>query len=175
MARVRICKFCGYPNRPDQLFCQGERGGKTCGTPTKGFALVDEDNIEAPAELDVNTSQIEQGTVREHVVGDGLERAFLDCPWGELPIIGNAINIGRSTDFSEQAMNFADYMTVSGEHAVISLSGGVWIIKDVGSTNGTFVNGIQLTPNDEVSVQDGDQINFSKSFRAVFKVESQDS
>ncbi len=34
-----------------------------------------------------------------------------------------------------------DHRTVSGEHAMITLSGDSAAVQDLGSTNGTFVNG----------------------------------
>jgi pSer/pThr/pTyr-binding forkhead associated (FHA) protein len=47
--------------------------------------------------------------------------------------------------------------TVSRRHAVIALDGGGHVIRDQGSSNGTFVNGARvaeapLRPGDEVSI-----------------------
>ncbi|MBZ0213552.1 MAG: FHA domain-containing protein, partial [Nitrospirae bacterium] len=36
---------------------------------------------------------------------------------------------------------WADQSSVSRRHAEIALENGAWIVKDLGSTNGTFVNG----------------------------------
>jgi len=48
--------------------------------------------------------------------------------------------------------------TVSRRHAQLSRSGGTVIVKDFGSTNGTFVNGVQL--QGEKQLQVGDTVQF---------------
>lgn len=47
---------------------------------------------------------------------------------------------------------------VSSRHAELSLVNGQWMLKDTGSTNGTFVNGTRLAG--EVILADGDVISF---------------
>ncbi len=54
--------------------------------------------------------------------------------------------------------------TVSRMHAELSLRDGVWVLKDLGSTNGTSVNGHRVTGS--AVVRDGDQVSFGNmSFR----------
>jgi hypothetical protein len=64
------------------------------------------------------------------------------------------ITIGRSTgsDFV-----VAD-ATVSRRHAQVHRRGERWILRDVGSRNGTRVNGMQVT--EEVDVRPGDRVSF---------------
>jgi len=47
---------------------------------------------------------------------------------------------------------------LSGRHAVIECSDGVWTITDVGSTNGTTVNGVRLAADMPQTLEDGDEI-----------------
>ncbi|MBI2843991.1 MAG: FHA domain-containing protein [Armatimonadetes bacterium] len=47
---------------------------------------------------------------------------------------------------------------VSGNHAVITASDGCFSILDLGSTNGTFVNGEKLVPNEPRQLTDGDRM-----------------
>lgn len=49
--------------------------------------------------------------------------------------------------------------TVSRRHAQVSLKNGTVTVRDLGSSNGTFVNGTQIT---ESAVQDGDIVTFGK-------------
>ena len=56
---------------------------------------------------------------------------------------------------------FAPFGDVSGNHARIDKNGDTWTITDIGSTNGTFLNGTQLQPNVPKVIQIGDTIRFS--------------
>lgn len=49
---------------------------------------------------------------------------------------------------------------VSWEHASLEVAAGLVVVSDLGSTNGTFVNGQRLEPNRRVSVAAGDRIRF---------------
>ena len=48
--------------------------------------------------------------------------------------------------------------TVSRAHAVASYRDGTWSLRDLGSTNGTYVNGRRIT--DEAEVRPGDEVAF---------------
>jgi hypothetical protein len=50
--------------------------------------------------------------------------------------------------------------SVSRLHAELSLQGSVWILRDLGSTNGTVVNGRRVTG--AVPVRDGDMVAFGR-------------
>jgi pSer/pThr/pTyr-binding forkhead associated (FHA) protein len=51
----------------------------------------------------------------------------------------------------------------SGSHAVITAEDDKFTITDVGSTNGTLVNGERLAPNEPRELSDGDEITFGQS------------
>jgi pSer/pThr/pTyr-binding forkhead associated (FHA) protein len=54
---------------------------------------------------------------------------------------------------------------VSRRHARISCENGQYVIEDLGSTNGTFVNrGRRLKPGERQPVNDGDEIIVGKTF-----------
>ncbi|MER5472412.1 DUF1707 and FHA domain-containing protein [Streptomyces sp. NPDC002935] len=60
-----------------------------------------------------------------------------------------------------------NHETVSRVHAELSRQSGVWVLRDLGSTNGTTVNGRRVIG---VSVvQDGDQVGFG---RMMFRLAS---
>ncbi|MGW0391489.1 FHA domain-containing protein [Streptomyces sp. NPDC003042] len=50
--------------------------------------------------------------------------------------------------------------TVSRAHAELRLRDGTWVLKDLGSTNGTTVNGRRVTGS--AVVRDGDQVGFGR-------------
>ncbi|GAB4544731.1 MAG: hypothetical protein Fur002_18190 [Anaerolineales bacterium] len=74
------------------------------------------------------------------------------------PLQGDLLTIGRDA-VNEIAINDAE---VSRKHARLMFQGGKYVIEDLGSTNGTFVNGQRLVaqavlkPGDVVSL--GEQI-----------------
>ena len=55
-----------------------------------------------------------------------------------------------------------DDVSVSSHHAQIAPSAGVFLLKDLGSTNGTKVNGAELQPDTEYTLKPGDKIRFGK-------------
>ncbi len=64
-----------------------------------------------------------------------------------------ALTIGRGT----QNDIVIDHMGVSGRHAQVTVDGEVVTLSDLGSTNGTFVNGrrvtqVTLKPNDWIAI-----------------------
>jgi pSer/pThr/pTyr-binding forkhead associated (FHA) protein len=51
-----------------------------------------------------------------------------------------------------------DDETVSSRHAVLELNGRNWLVRDLGSTNGTYLNRQRLSG--AAPVQDGDEVAF---------------
>jgi len=57
---------------------------------------------------------------------------------------------------------FLDWDGVSRHHARLDVVGGQMTLVDLGSTNGTFVSGQQLTPNVAVPISPGETIRFGQ-------------
>jgi pSer/pThr/pTyr-binding forkhead associated (FHA) protein len=55
-----------------------------------------------------------------------------------------------------------DDVSVSSHHAQIAPSSGIFLLKDLGSTNGTKVNGADLQPETDYTLKPGDKIRFGK-------------
>ncbi|MEU6770510.1 DUF1707 and FHA domain-containing protein [Streptomyces sp. NPDC046759] len=53
-----------------------------------------------------------------------------------------------------------NHETVSRVHAELSRQGGMWVLRDLGSTNGTTVNGRRVIGS--VVVREGDQVTFGR-------------
>lgn len=84
---------------------------------------------------------------------------------GEFPLKMNRdVVIGRSSDLD---MVLVEDM-VSRKHAKISMSNGQVIIQDMGSTNGTFVNGEKIK---RVRLREGDRILIGTSIIKLISVE----
>ena len=77
----------------------------------------------------------------------------------ELKAGANTIGRGFANDFK-----ISD-PSVSGSHCRIIIDSGNVIIKDLGSTNGTFINrGHRLPPGSRHPLHDGDEIIVGKTF-----------
>ncbi|HEY3783539.1 MAG TPA: TerB N-terminal domain-containing protein [Fimbriimonadaceae bacterium] len=72
------------------------------------------------------------------------------------PLRPGIITIGRHSDNS---LPFHDDSTVSREHCILAFQNGAWLCWDVGSTNGTFVNGVRIGPS-PTPVPNGAEISF---------------
>jgi hypothetical protein len=88
----------------------------------------------------------------------------------QFPISNQDANIGRwDADggvFPDVDLDSDDpEAKVSRRHARISLRDGQYVIEDLGSTNGTFINrGHRLAPGDRQPLKDGDEIIVGKTF-----------
>ncbi|ANP50239.1 hypothetical protein J2Z21_001034 [Streptomyces griseochromogenes] len=72
------------------------------------------------------------------------------------PAGGHPLRIGRDPA-SGLRLN---HETVSRVHAELRLQAGMWILRDLGSTNGTTVNGRRVVG--AVVVREGDQVSFGR-------------
>jgi hypothetical protein len=71
--------------------------------------------------------------------------------------LGASTIIGRSMEHCEIALNDS---FLSQQHARIELRGDGWALEDLGSTNGTFVNDIEV--RDAAMVEEGDIIRVGR-------------
>ncbi|KND32690.1 DUF1707 and FHA domain-containing protein [Streptomyces acidiscabies] len=73
-----------------------------------------------------------------------------------LPGAGHPLRIGRDPANGLRLT----HETVSRVHAELSNQGGMWVLRDLGSTNGTTVNGRRVIG--AAIVREGDQISFGR-------------
>jgi len=82
--------------------------------------------------------------------------------------IAEKMALGRATDEEDDDIDFdltphgAYHYGVSRRHAIISLIEGFLYIEDLGSTNGTRINGFQLTSHQQYRLRDGDEVEFAR-------------
>ena len=76
-----------------------------------------------------------------------------------LPLMSGAV-IGRVN--GQYAAQMGAFQYVSGTHARIDFDGAGWTITDLGSRNGTAVNGLRCTPSQPFRM--GDTIRFSNFY-----------
>jgi pSer/pThr/pTyr-binding forkhead associated (FHA) protein len=57
---------------------------------------------------------------------------------------------------------YARVLGVSREHAALNFSKGGWVVEDLGSTNGTYVNDTRLTAYRPHSLRNGDMVRLGQ-------------
>jgi predicted component of type VI protein secretion system len=91
------------------------------------------------------------------------------------PLTVQEVSIGRDNS-NTVAINDAE---VSRKHAKMTLHGNAYVIQDLGSTNGTYVNGTRVTatqvlnPGDSVSFGEGIVLAYESAFDSGATVISQ--
>ena len=169
MARVKVCRLCGQHNEPDELFCVDD----ACGTSLADVSAVDTSELErlaaeaeaAEAEA-ADDGAVDSGGIDGGAVDGGVEAqpnqaasvggqttregqmaqappCALVFPWGQVPIAGQ-LGVGRDAGFSPISGQLDAFPTVSRRHAIVGVAQGQWTVRDLGSTNGTYVNGTRL-------------------------------
>lgn len=174
------CYKCGADIDSDSLFCDqcgaeqyvcpkchiiGKGSNKRCGMC--GSPLV-------PAtEQQGNNSTQQQGAAAQPFAGatqqQGAPRtaSYLVCQAEQvsIPLINGAV-IGRTA--GDYANILGKCIYISGIHARLTQNGSVWSITDLGSRNGTKVNGVACQPNVPMTFKAGDTIRLGAfyDFRA---------
>ncbi|QEN03610.1 FHA domain-containing protein [Thiospirochaeta perfilievii] len=77
----------------------------------------------------------------------------------------NSMTLGRTITIGRDRNNtiVLDDPLVSRRHAIIEEKMGTYYIRDLGSTNSTYVNKNPILPNQEKKLQPGSVINIGKS------------
>jgi hypothetical protein len=89
-------------------------------------------------------------------------------PGASYPLEGDQLTIGRDS-VNGVAINDAE---ISRKHARLTFQGGKYVIEDLGSTNGTFVNGQRLSG--PFVLKSGDVVSFGEQIVLMYDVMSAD-
>ncbi len=125
-----FCNNCGHRNPPDANFCS------SCGNPlapgpdtTVSFVPPEPSGEQGEEEMSVAVAELAEGT--------GVLVVKRGPDVGAKYVLDHEVtHVGRHPD----SEIFLDDITVSRRHAEFSRQGGSYVVKDVGSLNGTYVN-----------------------------------
>ena len=136
--QCKPCPACGHQNDLGAIICQN--------------CLIPMDGVE-PVECDEAKSEERESsalTLKHDVTSLSVEEGDV---------------LGREAKGAEL---MADVKTVSRRHARFGRENGAWYLEDLGSTNGTWVNGQRIGKGERVPLEEGDEIGLSR--RMLFEV-----
>ncbi len=166
-----ICVNCKHSNMAGAMFCA------ECGAQLVGKDTLTTQNI--------STQQFEQPN--EQVPGDDMYQPFDGSDaWGSLHLLdtGQVLPLSNRNEFTMGRVSegqpimpdidLSPYQAyaagVSRLHAVIKRDGTRVIFIDLGSANGTYINGKRLVPNVEQVLSHGDVVALGKlKLQVLFK------
>ena len=143
------CGTCGMASAEDARFCSGcgTRLDTTGDSPTEILVPV------RVTEVPPYAGQAELVVTSGHRSGTRFELA------------GDRVTVGRHPDSDI----FLDDITVSRRHVVLELGPAGHILIDVGSLNGTYVNGVRT--DGEVKLSSGNELQIGK-FKLLYLISS---
>ena len=168
---MSVCARCGHANSEGSRFCSN------CGNPLVPGAA--EQGGERPAEV-TSTLALSAVNVTDtgELVGGDLAAARVSATEGlaggnALLVVQRGPNAGSrflldaevtSAGRAPDSDIFLDDVTVSRRHAEFTRAAQGYLVRDVGSLNGTYVNRERI---EEVLLADGDEVQIGK-YRLVF-------
>jgi pSer/pThr/pTyr-binding forkhead associated (FHA) protein len=164
---MRTCPYCATENREGVFFCE------ECGHPFLGSQemlattrLSPEDRPEIHGRVTWGTARFDLDASIVIRVRDFAEPINLRAK--------EEILLGRS-DFQSTAgvdLDMAPFgaaeQGVSRRHAIIRRGENTLTLEDLGSTNGTHLNGQRLIPNQPRVLRDGDEIRMGRLVFHIF-------
>ena len=166
-----FCTQCGQQNPPDDRFCS--RCGAPMGRPAGGEGAIETTSTISLAGLE-GALEAEQHGADEagyEPADPGPVEAL--PPGSALLVVKRGPNAGSrfllDADVTTAGRHpesdiFLDDVTVSRRHAEFVRGGGTFLVRDVGSLNGTYLNRARI---DAAGLAGGDEVQIGK-YRLVF-------
>ena len=179
------CYKCGADIDSDSLFCDqcgaeqyvcpkchiiGKGPNKRCGmcgsplVPAKGQQDKNSTQQQGAAQPFAGAAQ-QQGATQQQEATRMASYLVCQAEQVSIPLMNGAV-IGRTA--GDYANLLGKCIYISGMHARLTQNGSVWHITDLGSRNGTKVNGVACQPNVPMAFKTGDTIKLGAfyDFRA---------
>ena len=187
MESVKICPTCGQDNMVSAMFCS-ECSVSLAGTrviPKAALAAATEyasgytADPEASARCPDCGAPNRPGTVICEICATrlaagspaeaGTSAAGLEWPWGHARLL-DYLAIGLDPSFSQLAAKLAAFPNVSRRHAEIRRRGVGFVVRDLNSTNGTFLDNQAVPPQQDVDLHDGATLRFARHLTASVRL-----
>lgn len=168
-----VCKYCNHHNRSGELFCED------CGRNLATYGTV---VLTAVFQPDNTLPDLDQpDTTAPHFTGTGIIGSSIIFQFENssqsisiTPDPTKRLVLGRADESVSQQPDIdlgpfgALEKGVSRHHAALEMTDDTLILMDIGSSNGTFLNGLRLGPKQAHVLRDGDEIRLGKLAGRVF-------
>jgi hypothetical protein len=172
------CPSCQYANNPDDaVVCE------KCGAAVTLIKDLRASLLRKPTGLLAKSTPQFEAKIRDRHQGK-LKRGDLALYIGEaeepiiIPIMRDML-VGRfGGDLTDMpaGLDLTPYGAlesgVSRKHALLRRLGPDIVVIDLGSTNGTWLNGVQLKPQEPITVKSGDRLIFGQLMIHIYTYES---
>jgi len=187
---MQICPTCGHRNRFGILLCENCGTNLSTGQQTAAGtrdlrdpsppAATNNDTEEDPGAVATKLETSEEKAVRTagSTRFDTAMTLRIEVVGGATPIIlkpkSNDMILGRRdpTTGATPEVDLTPYagyrMGVSRKHASLRLQESQLNLWDLGSSNGTFINGTRLNPHRPYPIRDGDEIRLGQMVLRLF-------
>ncbi len=165
---MKACPYCGQQNREGILFCE-ECGQPFSGKQVESLAtnrLLDEDASTYAGRPTWGTARFDRSSSIIIRLRD-FSQPLSIAPKDELLIGRSDENMGQTLDLDLGPYGAAE-KGVSRRHAAIRRGEDTLTLIDLGSTNGTHLNGQRLNPHQPRVLRDGDEIRMGKLVFHIF-------
>lgn len=153
------CAACGAENPAYEAYC--EDCGASLTAARAGGGLAAPPLPTPPPVVDVAPPPVAPPVAARHrlVLADGAQ---------EFPMNKDEITLGRRSPadgiFPDVDLTDVDVESyISRRHGRIVNQDGRFLYEDIGSSNGSFVNGTKLQPNVQAELHDGDRLRLGKT------------
>ena len=162
-----ICPHCAHNNREGALQCEScGRGLTTSIPPSSPTQKLDSESSELAAKATWGTAHFEINTPLILRIRDKQESVVLKA--------SKQVVLGRADDSNTRQpdLDLTPYgaleQGVSRNHVMILRSEHALTITDMGSANGTHLNGQRLVPDEPRLLRDGDEIRLGKLVTHIY-------
>lgn len=152
----RLCPQCGQENESSAVVCAN------CGTPLRPSTFP-VSNVQLPRTEDA------EGKPKHRPSNGGVALWVRNDPHPVLIEPDEGVILGRETDPRKDPpslINLARYnayrLGVSRRHAQIECKTDSCLLLDLGSSNGTWINGLKLRPYQPAVLKSGDRVNLAR-------------
>jgi pSer/pThr/pTyr-binding forkhead associated (FHA) protein len=153
------CSHCGHRNPVGSNFCS------SCGAPLEGWVEDRTTTFVAPVDDPAGAAEVDVAVALDDLpAGTGMLVIRRGPGAGSRFLLDEElVTAGRHPD----SHVFLDDVTVSRRHAEIVRTSGGYLVRDVESLNGTYVNRVRI--DGDVELHAGDELQIGR-FKLVFLV-----